>query len=323
MAAKMRAPGLIRAGEFTVLGVLFAFVLITIIRLAYGFSNPFDGVDGWDEEFQNAVLTVGLIASPLFFLVGLGAFDYWFYWAAGKPTRPEDHSSHGATLVEGLLPREHRPQGDRHPVRRHLVLLHAGRRPAGDAGARGARRAGLAVRRRQRLQRALQRPRVADDLPVHHPRVRGPGELRAAADDRRAGHGVPAPERAVVLDAAAGRPDDDRVVPRPRRLVRHRLDGLRAALDRCADRPALLHDRRAVRGRVIDRHGAELPRDDHHHACARHELLAHAAAGVGELLDLAAGRHRHPVRRRLAVLRPARLRAATSTSSTGRRAATC
>ena len=38
-----------------------------------------------------------LIAAPLFFLVGLGAFDYWFYWAAGKPTRPEDHSSHGAT----------------------------------------------------------------------------------------------------------------------------------------------------------------------------------------------------------------------------------
>ena len=33
----------------------------------------------------------------------------------------------------------------------------------------------------------------------------GPGELRAAADDRRPGHGVPAPERALVLDAADGR----------------------------------------------------------------------------------------------------------------------
>src|SRR5215208_311779 len=96
MAAKMRAPGLIRAGEFTVLGVLFAFVLVAIIRLVYGFSNPFDGADGWDEKFQNAVLTVGLVGAPLFFLVGLGAFDYWFYWASGKPTRPEDHSLHGA-----------------------------------------------------------------------------------------------------------------------------------------------------------------------------------------------------------------------------------
>src|SRR3954452_8886091 len=96
MAAKMRAPGLIRAGGFTVLGVLFAFVLVTIVRLAYGFSNPFDGADGWDVKFQDAVLIVGLIGAPLFFLVGLGAFDYWFYWAAGKPTRAEDHSSHGA-----------------------------------------------------------------------------------------------------------------------------------------------------------------------------------------------------------------------------------
>src|SRR5207237_9985434 len=40
---------------------------------------------------------ISLIACPLFFLVGLGAFDYWFYWAAGKPTRAEDHSPHGAT----------------------------------------------------------------------------------------------------------------------------------------------------------------------------------------------------------------------------------
>ena len=94
MAARMRAPGLIRAGEFTLLGVLFAAVLVTIIRLAYGFSNPLDG--SWNTQYQNAVLTVSLVAAPLFFLVGLGAFDYWFYWASGKPTRPEDHSGHGA-----------------------------------------------------------------------------------------------------------------------------------------------------------------------------------------------------------------------------------
>src|SRR3954466_3548449 len=97
MAARMRAPGLARAGLFVLLGVVFAVVLVTIARLAYGFSNPFDGASGWDTKWQNAVLVVGLIASPLFFFVGLGAFDYWFYWASGKPTRPEDHSSHGAT----------------------------------------------------------------------------------------------------------------------------------------------------------------------------------------------------------------------------------
>src|SRR5436853_264144 len=38
----------------------------------------------------------GLLRAGLFGLVGLGAFDYWFYWAAGRPTRPEDHSGHGA-----------------------------------------------------------------------------------------------------------------------------------------------------------------------------------------------------------------------------------
>ncbi len=97
MAARLRAPGLIRAGLFVVLGVLVAAVIVTIARAAYGFSNPFDGADGWDVKFQDAVLTVGLISSGLFFLVGIGGFDYWFYWASGKPTRPEDHSSHGAT----------------------------------------------------------------------------------------------------------------------------------------------------------------------------------------------------------------------------------
>jgi cytochrome c oxidase subunit I len=42
------------------------------------------------------VLAVALLLTPLFFLVGIGCFDYWFYWAAGRPTRPEDHSGHGA-----------------------------------------------------------------------------------------------------------------------------------------------------------------------------------------------------------------------------------
>ena len=43
-----------------------------------------------------AVLQVAMISAPFAFLIGLGAFDYWFYWAIGRPTRPEDHSSHGA-----------------------------------------------------------------------------------------------------------------------------------------------------------------------------------------------------------------------------------
>ena len=92
MTANLRAPGWYRAGAFLAGGVLFAAALVTAVRLAYGFSTPFDGADGWDAKWQNAVLIVSLLAAPLFFLVGLGAFDYWFYWASGRPTRPEDHS---------------------------------------------------------------------------------------------------------------------------------------------------------------------------------------------------------------------------------------
>ncbi|MBA3304969.1 MAG: cbb3-type cytochrome c oxidase subunit I, partial [Thermoleophilaceae bacterium] len=33
---------------------------------------------------------------PIAFIVGIGCFDYWFRWASGAPTVPEDHSGHGA-----------------------------------------------------------------------------------------------------------------------------------------------------------------------------------------------------------------------------------
>ena len=79
----------------------------------------------------------------------------------------------------------------------------------------------------------------------------------------------------------------------------------------------------AVRRRVVDRDGAELPGDDHHDARAGHDVLPDAAARVGELLDLAAGRHRHAVHRRVAVLRAARPRARLQLLRPGSRAATC
>src|SRR5690349_7514840 len=93
MAATLRGPGFPRAGAFVVLGVLFSAALVLVIRELYGFDS-FDG--GLTTKAQNAILLASMIASPPFFLVGLGAFDYWFYWASGRPTRPEDHSGHGA-----------------------------------------------------------------------------------------------------------------------------------------------------------------------------------------------------------------------------------
>ena len=144
-------------------------------------------------------------------------------------------------------------------------------------------------------------------------------------------HGVPAPERALVLAAADRRADDAALVRRPRRRVRVRLDGLRAALlDAPAARRDLLQPGRAVGGRVVDHDRAQLPRHDHHDARAGDDVLADAAARLGELHDLAARRDRDAVHRRLAVLldvrprdahvvlrrrRAAATRSATSTSS--------
>jgi cytochrome c oxidase subunit I len=84
MIRTLRAPGLPRAGLWLLLGTAFSWLVLFVAR---GFDASVD----WES-----LLRVAMIAAPLFALVGLGAFDYWFYWASGRPTRPEDHSGHGA-----------------------------------------------------------------------------------------------------------------------------------------------------------------------------------------------------------------------------------
>jgi cytochrome c oxidase subunit I len=87
MPVALRAPGWWRALEYSILGVAFSYGLSIGARALFGYDPLLEG---------ESVLRIGLIAVPFFFLVGLGCFDYWFYWAAGRPTRPEDHSGHGA-----------------------------------------------------------------------------------------------------------------------------------------------------------------------------------------------------------------------------------
>jgi cytochrome c oxidase subunit I len=54
-------------------------------------------LEGWHPIWKGSIITtVELTTVPLGFLAGIGAFDYWVRYASGAPTRPEDHSGHGA-----------------------------------------------------------------------------------------------------------------------------------------------------------------------------------------------------------------------------------
>ena len=146
--------------------------------------------------------------------------------SAGRRPRGDQAASDQAL---DRLADHHRSQEDRdHVPGHHLRVLHPRRcRGAADAGpARGAEQHAAQLRA---LQPAAHASRHDDDLPV-----RGPGdgrlrELLPALDDRRAGHGLPAPERAVLLAAAARR---DRLLLHPvLPPARGRLVELSAALE--------------------------------------------------------------------------------------------
>ena len=87
LPAKLRAPGWYRAALFDVLGFAFAIALTCIVRIAMHQHPVFE---------PRAVTIVSLMSVPIFFLLGIGTCDYWFYWMSGRPTRPEEHSNHGA-----------------------------------------------------------------------------------------------------------------------------------------------------------------------------------------------------------------------------------
>ncbi len=85
---KLTAPGWYRAALGLIGGFAFAIAIVVLVRALYG----------WDPLFHwDAIITVTLLAAPMGYLVGIGCFDYWFRWASGAPTVPDDHSSHGAT----------------------------------------------------------------------------------------------------------------------------------------------------------------------------------------------------------------------------------
>src|SRR5881296_1531751 len=81
-------PGFLRAAWMVPLFFGIGSAIVVLCRW-WGGWHPF-----W---FGEIIVTVaGLITAPLGFLAGIGAFDYWVYYVLGYPTRPEDHSGHGA-----------------------------------------------------------------------------------------------------------------------------------------------------------------------------------------------------------------------------------
>src|SRR5213082_1047298 len=86
--SRWTAPGWYRVLIALPLGFLLAFGIVSLARLALHYDPVISGT---------AIATVSMVTMPLAFVVGIGCFDYWFYWAAGGATREEDHSGHGAT----------------------------------------------------------------------------------------------------------------------------------------------------------------------------------------------------------------------------------
>jgi cytochrome c oxidase subunit 1 len=91
MAVALRQPGWYRGALGALLGAAFGFGLVVALR-------AISGLDVFQtEQTGYPHVIVPLITTPFGFLFGFGAFDYWFRWAAGKPTVPDDHANHGAT----------------------------------------------------------------------------------------------------------------------------------------------------------------------------------------------------------------------------------
>ena len=112
-------PNLARAMWGLVLGILFSAAVDIPIRALQHYHPVVD---------STAILLVALLAAPLFFLVGLGGFDYWFYWASGRPTRPEDHSGHGARSWRDYfrINTDHKVIGIQYTVTSFFFLLVGG-----------------------------------------------------------------------------------------------------------------------------------------------------------------------------------------------------
>ena len=84
---RLTGGGWLRAAWMTPLYWGIATALVIGLRAALDY-DPL-----WQIE---PLIVAWTVLTPFGFLIGMGGFDYWFRWVAGRPTEPEDHSGHGA-----------------------------------------------------------------------------------------------------------------------------------------------------------------------------------------------------------------------------------
>jgi cytochrome c oxidase subunit I len=84
---RVTGPGWLRVLWLVPLGWVLATLLVLGARAALGYEPL------WELQ---VLIVAWTVIVPLSFLGAIGGFDYWLYWISGRPTRPEDHSGHGA-----------------------------------------------------------------------------------------------------------------------------------------------------------------------------------------------------------------------------------
>ncbi len=192
------------------------------------------------------LVTVATVTFPIGFLIGIGAFDYWAYYVSGRPTRPEDHSGHGARRWQDYF----RPNTDHKVIGVQYLVTTMTFFVIGGFLAM-LFRAELAQPGRQYFN-----PQTFNVLISEHaalmiftvvvPVFAGLGNFVIPLMIGVRRHGVPAAERALVLAAPDRRRRHARRDDHARRRPVGRLDVLRAALLASAARPGVLQHGRAV-----------------------------------------------------------------------------
>ena len=289
----LTGPGWIRAAWMSALFAGIGLGIVVLLRWWGGYTPIL--------QTESCVTVSLLTALPVGFLAGIGAFDYWVHYFLGKPTRPEDHSGHGAKTWKDYfrVNTDHKVIGIQYVTTTIFFFLAGGL---------------LAM-----LVRAeLARPGMQfTDTETYNGLFSAHASLMIFLFVIPAFAGL----ANFVIPLMIGAPD--MAFPRLNALSFWLLpiagtmmlssffvDGGPFAAG-WTGYPTLstslplgqtffnMAVQWAGASSIDDR--AELPGDHHHHARAGDDLLAHAAARLGELHDFAAGRARHAVHRGLAV----------------------